>query len=280
MEWHFVAGGAVVGLIVGATGVGGGSLMTPLLTLAFGISPQVAVGTDLLFAAITKAGGAAAHARQGNVSWPLVGWLAAGSVPAALVTLALLRSLSPDVRLLSAFLTTALGIALLATAAALALRPQIQALGARLARRDTRRMVLAAAGRAGYLRVDVESEPAPDAPRPAATLLVGAVIGSMVTLTSVGAGVLGVVALFFLYPWLAPRRIVGVDIAHAVPLTLVAGLGHASMGTVDWSLLGSLLVGSLPAIMVGAHLSRRLPEAWLRSALTVLLTLIGLKLVV
>ena len=273
MDLHFILGGALVGFVVGATGVGGGSLMTPLLTLGFGVSAPVAVGTDLLFAAITKAGGAATHARLGSVSWPITGWLVAGSVPAAIVTLALLRSIAPDATAFSKLITPTLGAALLLTATALAFKAQIQALGQRFVTSDERVVALAAT-EAGYLPVTVER-----IARPLPTALLGAVIGTLVTLTSVGAGVLGVVALYFLYPLLPARQIVGADIAHAVPLTLVAGLGHAALGTVDWSLLGALLIGSLPAIAMGAAVSHRLPERALRTALALMLVGIGLKLI-
>jgi uncharacterized membrane protein YfcA len=272
MELHFILGGALVGFIVGATGVGGGSLMTPLLTLGFGVSAPVAVGTDLLFAAITKAGGAAAHARRGSVSWPITGWLVAGSVPAAIVTLAMLRAIAPDAVAFSKLITPMLGAALLLTATALVFKAQIQALGRRFATSD-QRVVAFAATEAGYLPVTVER-----LARPLPTVLVGVVIGTLVTLTSVGAGVLGVVALFFLYPLLPARQIVGADIAHAVPLTLVAGLGHAALGTVNWSLLGALLIGSLPAITLGAAVAHRLPERALRTALALMLVGIGVKL--
>jgi uncharacterized membrane protein YfcA len=273
MDLHFILGGALVGFIVGATGVGGGSLMTPLLTLGFGVSAPVAVGTDLLFAAITKAGGAAAHARRGSVSWPITGWLVAGSVPAAIMTLALLRTIALDATAFSKLVTPTLGAALLLTATALAFKTQIQALGRRFATSDERVVALAGATEAGYLPVTVER-----LARPLPTALIGVVIGTLVTLTSVGAGVLGVVALFFLYPLLPARQIVGADIAHAVPLTLVAGLGHAALGTVNWSLLGALLIGSLPAITVGAAVAHRVPERALRTALALMLVGIGLKL--
>lgn len=273
MDVHFILGGAIVGFIVGATGVGGGSLMTPLLTLGFGVSAPVAVGTDLLFAAITKAGGATAHARRGSVSWPITGWLVAGSLPAAILTLALLRSVAPDATAFSNLITPILGAALLLTATALVFKAQLKALGQRLATSDERVVALAGATEAGYLAIAVER-----VARPLPTVIVGVVIGTLVTLTSVGAGVLGVVALYFLYPRLPSRQIVGADIAHAVPLTLTAGLGHAALGTVDWSLLGTLLIGSLPAIMLGAAVAHRLPEHALSKALALMLVGIGLKL--
>ncbi|GAB4465969.1 MAG: sulfite exporter TauE/SafE family protein [Burkholderiaceae bacterium] len=273
MDPYLVLGGALVGFVVGATGVGGGSLMTPLLTLGFQVPAQIAVGTDLLFAAITKAGGAFAHARRGNVQWTITGWLVAGSVPAALATLGTLHALRADPVAFATIVKRALGLALLTTAAALAFRSNIQALGARFARSDARATALAVAIDWGCVPIAVERTA-----RPLPTLAVGAAIGALVTLTSVGAGVLGVVALLFLYPRLPVRQIVGADIAHAVPLALVAGLGHAALGTVDWTLLGALLVGSLPAIYVGAAIAHRLPERALRIALATMLTGIGTKL--
>jgi uncharacterized membrane protein YfcA len=272
---EYIVGGALVGFVVGATGVGGGSLMTPLLTLVFNVPAQVAVGTDLLFAAITKAGGAAAHARRGNVQWAITGWLVAGSVPAAVATLAAVQILKPDAALFAEVVKRVLGLALFLTAGALLFKAQIQALGRRFAVRDERVVALAAAAGAGYLPVTEER-----IARPLPTVITGAAIGVLVTLTSVGAGVIGVVALFFLYPLLPARHIVGADIAHAVPLTLVAGLGHAAMGTVNWTLLGTLLIGSLPAIYLGAALAHRLPERTLRLALATMLVGIGFKLLI
>jgi uncharacterized membrane protein YfcA len=271
VDLHFILGGALVGFIVGATGVGGGSLMTPLLTLGFGVPAQVAVGTDLLFASITKSGGAWAHARRGNVPWGITAWLVAGSLPAALVTLSMIHGLQPDAEVLSTVVRRALGVALLATATALVLKAQIQALGVRFAANGA---ALAAATVVGYLPAGSQRTV-----RPLATVAAGATIGVLVTLTSVGAGVIGVVALFFLYPLLPAPRIVGADIAHAVPLAAVAGLGHAALGSVDWSLLGTLLIGSLPAVHLGAMVAHRLPERVLRTALAFMLVGIGAKLI-
>ena len=255
MDYLTALSGFFVGLIVGLTGVGGGSLMTPLLVLAFGVTPVTAVGTDLLFAALTKSGGAWAHARHGNVDWKVVGWLAAGSVPASATTLVLLHLFVPHPDRLSAIVSVALGFALILTACALAFRDKLQVLAAR-------RAATRADGRAVARR----------------TVAVGAVLGALVTASSVGAGALGVTALFFLYPGLAAARIVGTDIAHAVPLTLVAGLGHAAAGAVDWKLLALLLLGSLPGIWIGSSLSQKIPERVLRTALAAMLVLIGGKL--
>jgi uncharacterized membrane protein YfcA len=270
---QFILSGALVGFIVGATGVGGGSLMTPLLTLLFGIPAQVAVGTDLLFASITKASGAVAYARRGHIPWAIVLRLAMGSVPAALLTLAALRFWHPDAAQFGALVRPTLGLALLLTAGALAFRAQIQALGRRPAASGP---ILAGAGAdSAALGVGAgDSELHPNR-----TMAIGALIGVLVTLTSVGAGAIGVVALFFLYPDLSARKLVGADIVHAVPLTLVAGLGHAALGTVDWKMLLGLLIGSLPAIHLGAAVAGRLPEKTLRMALALMLALIGARLI-
>ena len=272
MLLQFVVSGALVGLIVGATGVGGGSLMTPLLTLVFGVPAQVAVGTDLLFASITKSGGAWTYASYRQVRWPIVFWLALGSVPASCLTLAALQQWHPDAAQFNAVLRPILGLALLLTAGALAFRTQIQALGARAIASAEPALVRSA--NSAYL-----AAANPDRSlRPLPTLALGALIGVLVTLTSVGAGAIGVVALFFLYPSLAARQIVAADITHAVPLTLIAGLGHAALGTVDWAMLFALLLGSLPAIHLGARLAGRLPERVLRVFLATILLLIGLRL--
>ena len=258
MEWAYPLSGLVVGLIVGVTGVGGGSLMTPLLVLLFGVSPATAVGTDLLYAAITKAGGAVVHHRHNTVEWGLVGRLAMGSIPASLITILVLHTLDVNSKHFTSVITGTLGIALILTALALVFRERLRQLGATL----------------GF-SVDRLSQRR----RAFITVAAGATLGALVTLSSVGAGALGVVALFFLYPRMAAVKIVGSDIAHAVPLTLVAGLGHASLGTVDYTLLGSLLIGSLPGIWIGSHLSARMPEQVLRPILATMLALIGLKFV-
>jgi len=256
MDWLYTLSGFLVGMIVGVTGVGGGSLMTPLLVLLFGVAPVTAVGTDLLFAALTKTGGAWAHARRGNVAWNVVGWLAAGSVPASAVTLVLLHVFVPDSSKLSAIVGVALGFALILTAGALLFRETLHAWAARRA----------------------ASGPRSATSTPRRTVALGAALGVLVTVSSVGAGALGVTVLFFLYPGLAAARIVGTDIAHAVPLTLVAGLGHAAAGAVDWKLLVNLLLGSLPGIWLGSALSQKIPERLLRGALAAMLILIGGKL--
>ena len=248
--------GFAVGLLVGLTGVGGGSLMTPLLVLVFGFKPATAVGTDLLYAAITKSGGSWVHHRHDNIDWTITGRLALGSVPAAGLTVLLLAQLGAQGHGAAGLISVVRGVALLLTAASLIFRQ-------RLLDHVKRRPASA----------DFQKR------APALTILVGAILGVLVTISSVGAGALGVTALTFLYPQLATRRIVGSDIAHAVPLTLVAGLGHWWLGTVDVVLLVSLLIGSLPGIALGAHFAAKVPERALRGLLASVLLLVGGKLI-
>jgi uncharacterized membrane protein YfcA len=256
MDWMYTLSGFVVGLIVGITGVGGGSLMTPLLVLLFGVSPATAVGTDLLYASLTKTLGGWVHGRRGTVDWKVVGLLSLGSLPAAVGTIALLKYLALDEKTLRSLVTSVLSVALLLTASALLLKSRIRKLAQR--RYDT---VL----HHRHL--------------PAATIATGIIVGALVTISSVGAGVLGTVALLFLYPRMQAVKVVGTDIVHAVPLTAVAGMGHLALGTVDLVLLGSLLLGSLPGIYIGSHLSAKMPETVLRPVLATMLLLIGFRMV-
>ncbi|MEW6562577.1 MAG: sulfite exporter TauE/SafE family protein [Pseudomonadota bacterium] len=257
MDWLYTFSGFLVGFIVGITGVGGGSLMTPLLVLLFGISPATAVGTDLLYAALTKIGGSWVHNKRGTVDWKVVKLLALGSLPAAVLSLVALKLLALDEKHLKTLITSVLSVALILTAVALYLKPYLQKLGQR---KDGAVFELHAHHLAG------------------ATVLTGAILGVLVTISSVGAGALGAAVLLFLYPRHATVRIVGTDIAHAVPLTLVAGLGHAALGTVNFGLLGALLLGSLPGIYIGSHISAKIPEHVLRPVLATMLLIIGAKL--
>ncbi len=263
MDWGFVLAGLGVGIMVGMTGVGGGSLMTPILIFGFSISPVIAVGTDLLFAAITKAGGVWSYWRHGVVNWQVVKRLALGSLPATLITLFVLRWLEVDGEELSTIITRALGVALMLTSSAILLKGVV---GDWLKARQTNTAVNALY----RLRED--------GPQKAmATMITGALLGVMVTLSSVGAGALGAAILLFLYPKMRGVEIVATDIAHAVPLTALAGLGHASVGTVDWSLLLMLVIGSLPGIYIGSHLGVRISDKIMRPLLAVLLFGVGIK---
>lgn len=276
MDLSFTIAGFVVGSLIGATGVGGGSLMTPILVLLFGVNPSVAVGTDLLFAAVTKGFGTALHGLNQSVSWKIVLRLCAGSIPASIVMLWLLRNVF-DAESVGGVITTALGIALVVTSGAIFLQPLLHRYLRSRGRPISERPSSIAPGR----NPQVSAEEAACEARPEAawfTVLTGVVLGSLVSLTSVGAGALGVMVLMALYPRVRSVRVVGTDIAHAVPLTLIAGLGHASMGGVHFDLLGSLLLGSIPGIALGSHIAFRLPERIMKQILAVILMLVGSKL--
>ena len=259
-DFAFVFAGLCVGFIVGLTGVGGGSLMTPLLIFFFGVKPHLAIGTDLLFAAFTKLGGTVGLARQRVVPWRVVGQLSAGSIPAALVTLYVLHRVGPADPAVQHVMTTTLGVALLLTAAA----TLYKALRGKQAPRAIAAADLERATRARHWSLP---------------LVFGALIGTLVTLTSVGAGAIGVTALMLLFPLLPLPRIIAADIAYAVPLTLVAGLGHASLGSVDWPLLAKLLAGSIPGIWLGSHFVHKTPDRVIRTLLSGLLAWAGTKLI-
>ncbi|MGL4395093.1 MAG: sulfite exporter TauE/SafE family protein [Hyphomicrobium sp.] len=250
-----IGGGFIVGFLVGMTGVGAGSLMTPFLISHVGIAPALAVGTDLLFAGMTKASAAARHHAFGNVNWPIVKWLAAGSIPGALLMLATLHVLNPDTVALSRLIKSALAGALIFSSIAIILYPIL-----------TRH------------RRHATDAPTDVPARPGRTLLLGLTLGSIVTLTSVGAGAIGVVVLTSIYPRLLTRRLIGTDIVHAIPLTLISGAGHAGMGNVDVALLGMLLVGSIPGIAAGSQLTGKLPDWLLRVALSLVLLLAAYQL--
>ena len=250
----FAASGLCVGILVGLTGVGGGSLMTPLLVLLFGLDARTAVGTDLLYASLTKAAGSAVHGSAGTVDWRITGRLAAGSVPTSLLTVGVLYLVGPTSRPLSAVISGVLGVALIVTAACVFARPLLL------------RFLTAVVPTAIF------------AHRTGATIAVGALLGVLVSISSVGAGAIGMTALIFLYADAPVVRLVGSDIAHAVPLTLVAGLGHLLLGSVDGPVLLSLLIGSVPGIVLGSKFASRVPEAVLRPALAATLLAVGIRM--
>lgn len=254
MDGIAVVSGLGVGVIVGMTGVGGGSLMTPILISVFKLHPALAIGTDLWFAGITKTSGALAHHRHGHVDWQIATLLLAGSLPASLAMIALMHASGAKAGWSSA-ITLTLGIALFLTALTVAYRRAWSAFGLRLERH------------------------LPAQHKPALTVLSGLLLGVLVSLSSIGAGAIGATLILLLHPRLDARRVIGTDIAHAVPLTLVAGAGHATLGHVDWALLATLLVGSLPGIWVGAQLARKLPEGLVRTLLCVSLVVAGVKVI-
>jgi len=248
--------GLLVGFLVGLTGVGGGSLMTPLLVLVFGVHPATAVGTDLLYAAATKSVGTFVHGFKGTVDWRVTRRLATGSVPATVITLLLLHHYGKDSLHADHLFSILLGSVLLVTALSLVFRHRLLALAKRRHNgappNEMRTLIL--------------------------TIVTGAVLGALVSLTSVGAGAIGVTVLLLLYPKLPTARIVGSDIAHAVPLTLLAGAGYWWLGSINWMMLLSLLCGSIPGIVVGSLLSQRVPDALQRILLAFTLTLVGVRM--
>ncbi len=256
----YILAGAVVGLAVGITGVGGGSLMTPLLLL-FGFPPNVAIGTDLLYAAITKSGGIYSHQKQGNIQWSLVRRLAWGSLPAAVITSLALHYLFGDANEYSHILTLSLGVMLVFTSSVLFFRQRLKANQQNNNQTKSKLLLFAHKHSASF------------------TIAMGVILGVFVTLSSVGAGAIGAAILMTLYPHLPARKIVGIDIAHAVPLTFIAGFAHLLLGNVDFVLLGSLLLGSLPAVVLGAKLSTKIPNNLLQPILASLLMILGVKFV-
>lgn len=257
MTLGYGVAGALVGVLVGMTGVGGGSLMAPLLILLFGFNPSVAVGTDLWFAAVTKSVGGLVHRRVGSPDWQIVGRLAAGSVPAALVTV-LWLNLTHHGKLDSTFMMRLIAVALIVTAILAPLKGNLRGPLARMK-----------SGMGRTLR----------GKQVFATVAGGALVGVLVTLTSIGAGALVAVMLMIFYPMrLGTKSIVGTDIMHAIPLALVAALGHSYLGNVDWSLLAQLLVGSIPGIIVGSLLASRINDKVMTLLLSAMLILTGIKL--
>ena len=256
MTLSYIVSGFAVGLLVGMTGVGGGSLMTPLLTLLFGISPSVAVGTDLAFASITKSAGTLTHRVRGTIRWDIVKRLCIGALPAAVVSTLALKSfgtLSPEI---GQIIRYSIAGSVLLTVVALIFKgrmlnwinahPEKQLQGNKLA---------------------------------AATIISGAVLGVLVTVSSIGAGAIGATLLVMLYPSMSSAEVAGTDIAYAVPLTAIAALGHWWLGSIHWELLISLLIGSLPGITLGSWVARSVPEKFLRVLLAMTLTTVAVKLI-
>jgi hypothetical protein len=255
---HSALAGLFVGLLVGLTGIGGGALMTPILVLILGTAPKIAVGTDLFFAAITKIAGVAIHGQRGTIDWQICRRLAAGSLPAALMTGLALHLFGRNVLKVDAVIMDGLGYMLALTAVGLMLKTRLHALGRHLRVEHVERFKHLQ----GLL-----------------TVLAGVFLGVVVTLTSIGAGALGTVMMLYLYPLrLTPSKVVGTDLAHAIPLALVAGAGHWMAGNVDYLLLLSLLLGSIPGVLFGSWFSSRAPEGILRFLLALLLLATGLKI--
>jgi uncharacterized membrane protein YfcA len=256
MLMTYITAGFAVGLLVGMTGVGGGSLMTPLLTLLFGVSPSVAVGTDLAFASITKGAGTITHRFNGTVNWAIVRRLCLGALPAALIaTLVLSRFGALDARIGQVIRYSIAGSVMLTVVALLFRRRMLAWIKAHPERQLQGRSLSVA------------------------TVIAGAVLGTLVTISSIGAGAVGATLLVMLYPKLTPAEVAGTDIAYAVPLTAIAAAGHWWLGSIDWTLLVTLLIGSLPGITLGSMLARKVPERFLRALLAMTLTGVAFKLI-
>lgn len=247
----YILAGAGVGLAIGITGVGGGSLMTPLLLL-FGFPLHIAVGTDLVYAAITKSGGVWAHSLKRNINWKIVLLLSTGSIPGAILTILSLKHLFNDPTSYTSILSTSLGIMLILTALVMVFRGTIKESG---------------------LSIPLSLKRLRDS----VTILMGFVLGILVTLSSVGAAVVATAILMIMYPRLSSTQIVGTNLAHAVPLTMIAGSGHALLGNVDFQLLVFLVLGSLPAIYLGSRISSYIPDRFLQQILITILFAVGIK---
>lgn len=256
MTLTYIVSGFAVGALVGLTGVGGGSLMTPLLTLLFGVSPTVAVGTDLAFASITKATGTLTHRLRGTVEWHVVRLLCYGALPAALIaTLALKQFGGLGQEIAQVIRYSIAGSVFLTVIAILYRRKMIAWITAHPERQLQGRDLAVA------------------------TIVAGAILGTLVTISSIGAGAIGATILVLLYPKMPAAHVAGTDIAYAVPLTAIAALGHWWLGSINWELLGSLLLGSLPGITLGSLAAKAVPERFLRGILATTLTLVAFKLV-
>jgi uncharacterized membrane protein YfcA len=259
VEAASVLAGFMTGLVVGITGIGGGSLMTPILIFLLGVSPTTAVGTDLLFATITKLVAVRVHGARRTIDWQIVRRLAWGSLPSAAMVLMLLYWLGASSGG-GKLILPALGGALLLTGTALIFKQHLHSLGKKLRTSTAERFKRA---------------------QPGLTIAGGAVVGAMVALTSIGAGALGTVMLVYLYPLrLTPSKLVGTDLAHAIPVALVAGVGHLFLGNIDFKLLGWLLAGSLPGVWIGSHLAVRAPENLIRNAIALVLVIVGARILV
>jgi uncharacterized protein len=253
---YIVLGSAVVGLLVGLTGAGGGALMTPMLILLFGVKPSAAISSDLVAAVVMRPVGAAVHLRKGTVNLHLVGWMVLGSVPMAFLGAYLLRQFGNG-SAAEQNVQTALGAALLTGAAAMILRYVLD-------RRSGQQRIGAIA------RVTV---------RPLPTVLIGMIGGLIVGMTSVGSGSLMIVLLLFLYPLISAGQLVGTDLTQAVPLTAAAALGALIFGHVQFGVTASLVLGSVPAVLIGSFLSSRAPDRYIRPIITFVIFASGLKYV-
>lgn len=261
---EFIFAGMLVGFCVGVTGVGGGSLMTPILIGLFKIEPHIAIGTDLLYASISKFCGSMVHAKKLNIVWPIVFWLALGSLPASMLTHWVAEQYLSQSSHYKVVLTTVLGFMLTLTGISIIFRPQIEKFFSRFHPMNS-----------PAISSDLQLHPK----RRLFILFMGIILGIFVTLSSVGAGAFGIMALILMFPQLPMIRIIGSDVVHAVILTGFAGIAYMSSGNVDYALLGWLLLGSIPMIVIGTLVSSRLPERMIRRVLGFTLFALGLNFI-
>ena len=253
---YIVLGSAIIGLLVGMTGAGGGALMTPMLILLFGVTPAAAISSDLVAAVVMRPFGAAVHLRAGTVNLRLVRWMVLGSVPAAFLGAYLLHQLGNS-KSAQDHIETVLGVALLVGASAMALRFVLDR-------------------RTGQTRLGVVHDLRP---RPLPTIAIGIIGGVIVGLTSVGSGSLMIVLLLFVYPTIGANQLVGTDLTQAVPLTLAAAIGALIFGHVSFAVTASLIIGSVPAVLIGSLLSSTIPDRYVRPAIAFVIFASGLKYV-
>lgn len=268
--FEFILAGVLVGFCVGITGVGGGSLMTPILISLFRIEPHIAIGTDLLYAAISKFCGSLVHAKKLNIVWPIVIWLAIGSIPASFATHWVLDNYLSQSSSYKAVLTMVLGFMLTLTGLSIMFRGHIERFFNKFRKADV----------LDDMTEDLEHVNFKAKNKRLYIVLMGIILGVFVTLSSVGAGAFGIMALVLMFPNLPMIRIIGSDVVHAVLLTFVAGMGHMTSGNVDFHLLGWLLCGSIPAIVIGTLISSRLPEKLIRKILGITLFALGVNFII
>ena len=259
MDFLFTIAGFLVGFIIGMTGVGGGSLMTPILVLGFSIPPVIAVGTDLVYAAITKSVGVFAHQKHGNIKWKVVALLSMDSIPASICSIFIIKHLNIAGINYDQLILSSLSFAMILTATFLIFRNQWHKLS------KNEHFAFVKILHKKYTNLF--------------TILAGVLIGTLVTFSSVGAGVIGAAFLFFLYPRYRTIEVVATDLAHAIPITAIAGIGHANLGTVDYILLLSLIIGSLPGIYLGSQVGNLIPDEIMRRILAIMLLTIGVLLI-
>jgi len=247
LDIYYIFAGASVGFVIGITGVGGGSLMTPLLVLGFQVQPAIAVGTDLLYAAITKAGGVYSHHKFKNIDWTIAKNLCLGSIPASIVSVFAIQALNISDDVFAQIISLVLGVMLVCTSIVIIFKQRL------IKFKSTQK------------------------PKPRNIIILGACLGVLVTISSVGAGAIGSAILLILYPNMLSNKVVGTDIAHAVPLTAIAGLGHLHLGNIDFNLLTSLIIGSLPAVYLGSKVGKVIPDKMLKNIIATILMIMGLR---